>query len=475
MSADSATAILSPPSGPRPPCIFRAKWSDLTGGRWDPNYYRHMRTFLAKIRTSPFSVEKLRDSVELVQYGISERATEEVVGTPMLRMINLQDASWDLSDLKYIEMDDAEKKPYLLYEGDLLFNRTNSKELVGKCNVFDIPGEYVFASYLIRVRLNLEKLLPGYVTAYLSSSLGRIQIDAVSRQIAGMTNVNAEEIRDLLIPMPGLDVQQEIAKKWKDALRHRDETVIASRRLLASIDDLLLAELGITLPPEPENSITSRIFTRPAAAVTGGRWDPFARQPKLMNLYRAIEKSSSSVFKLKELIVQANVVVSEIPDGLDYVGLENIDGATGEITFNREKESVSTALRFHPGQIIFPKLRPYLNKTALATTEGVCSTEFHVFNAVDVLPVYLAAFLRSSFIVKITSRLMTGNTLPRLQLDDILALPIPVPPEKEQRRICEEIAARQRQARELTATAQAALERAKREIEAMILGGDTAK
>jgi hypothetical protein len=93
-------------------------------------------------------------------------------------------------------------RPIVKFIVDVLpFNRTNSKELVGKCGIFSLTGEYVFASYLIRVRLKHGTLLPDYVTAFLSSSFGRIQIDAVSRQIAGMTNINAEEIRELLIPI----------------------------------------------------------------------------------------------------------------------------------------------------------------------------------------------------------------------------------------------------------------------------------
>ena len=111
-------------------------------------------------------------------------------------------------------MTEAEMSPYLLHQGDILFNRTNSKELVGKCNVVDFEGKYVFASYLMRARLkDNSRLRPEYVVSYLASSLGRLQIDAVSRQIAGMTNINAEELRELLIPVPDLPVQKRIIER----------------------------------------------------------------------------------------------------------------------------------------------------------------------------------------------------------------------------------------------------------------------
>jgi restriction endonuclease S subunit len=194
--------------------MFRTDLQALSGSRWDPNYSRCMHRFLAEVESGTFPVHKLKEFLAMVQYGISERATAEAVGVPMLRMLNLQDGAWDLTDRKYIALAERERQSYLLQHGDILFNRTNSKELVGKCNVFDLEGPYVFASYLMRVRLKEETgLRPDYVVAYLGSSLGRIQIDAVSRQIAGMTNINAEEIRDFLIPVPPLAVQDRICER----------------------------------------------------------------------------------------------------------------------------------------------------------------------------------------------------------------------------------------------------------------------
>ena len=72
----------------------------------------------------------------------------------MVRMNNLQADGWDFSDIKYVPLGLAASRRYRLKRGDVLFNRTNSKELVGKCEVFREPGVWVFASYLIRVRFN---------------------------------------------------------------------------------------------------------------------------------------------------------------------------------------------------------------------------------------------------------------------------------------------------------------------------------
>jgi restriction endonuclease S subunit len=201
--------------------IFRIPHHTLSGARWDPNYLLRMSSFLKQLHKCPFPVHKLKDFVGMIQYGISERATAGADGIPILRMLNLQDGGWDVSDLKYIQLDDHTRQAFRLQQGDILFNRTNSKELVGKCAIFNLDGDYVFASYLVRVRIAAQSgLLPEYVVAYLGSSLGRKQIDAVSRQIAGMSNINAEEIRELLIPIPPPAMQDRICQKVSE-LRQR--------------------------------------------------------------------------------------------------------------------------------------------------------------------------------------------------------------------------------------------------------------
>ncbi|HVU00017.1 MAG TPA: hypothetical protein VHE33_21130, partial [Acidobacteriaceae bacterium] len=99
-------------------------------GRIDVNFWRLTPLFLETFSRPLFPVVQIGEIVTLVQYGCSALATEEPVGVPMLRMNNLQNDGWDLRDLKYIALDADEVARYRLEAGDLLFNRTNSKELV---------------------------------------------------------------------------------------------------------------------------------------------------------------------------------------------------------------------------------------------------------------------------------------------------------------------------------------------------------
>ncbi|MCP5063980.1 MAG: hypothetical protein GY936_16180 [Ignavibacteriae bacterium] len=94
-----------------------------------------------------------------------------------------------------------------------MINRTNSKELVGKTAIFNENEEYTFASYLIRVKLDTTKVNIDYINSLFNSQLGRIQIDMTSRQILGQANINSQEMRDFIFPIPPLKIQNQIAKK----------------------------------------------------------------------------------------------------------------------------------------------------------------------------------------------------------------------------------------------------------------------
>ncbi len=160
-----------------------------------------------------YQLIKLREIINSYQYGLSERSSKEQIGYPMLRMNNINNSELDIRNLKYIKIDNDTFLKYKLNKGDLLFNRTNSKELVGKTALFEINGDYTFASYLIRVVVNNEKADARYINYLFNSSILQYQKDLVSRQITGQANINAQEMQDFLFPNPPLKKQKEIADK----------------------------------------------------------------------------------------------------------------------------------------------------------------------------------------------------------------------------------------------------------------------
>lgn len=180
--------------------------------RWAADYLFNLNS-IKGITEGRYPVQKVRNFLLSYQYGLSSKATEEPIGTPMLRMNNINNSELDIEDLKYIQIENGQKEKVILDKGDLLFNRTNSKELVGKTAVFELDEEYTFASYLIRLKLDTTKANVYFINFLFNSSVGRTQIDMISRQVLGQANVNAQELQEFIFPLPDIKTQESIVLK----------------------------------------------------------------------------------------------------------------------------------------------------------------------------------------------------------------------------------------------------------------------
>ncbi len=151
------------------------------------------------------------DLITYSQYGLSSKADGNDEDIPILGMNNITyRGNIDLSSLKFIKLNEEELKKYKLQKGDILFNRTNSKELVGKTSLFNLDGTYVFASYLIRFKVDEKKVYPKYIVYFMNSNFIKDYLQSLCRAIIGQANINLEELKSIKIPLPPLEKQQEI-------------------------------------------------------------------------------------------------------------------------------------------------------------------------------------------------------------------------------------------------------------------------
>jgi type I restriction enzyme S subunit len=144
-------------------------------------------------------------------------------------MGNIQDGTLDWSDLVFLDQSDSSLKPYLLKSGDLLFNRTNSAELVGKSAIFDGAKEAVFASYLIRFMVDTRLAIPGFVCEYINSPYGREFISQNMTRAIGQVNISASTMHRMPIPIPSLEQQQSILDRLAAGMRVAKGTAKASQ------------------------------------------------------------------------------------------------------------------------------------------------------------------------------------------------------------------------------------------------------
>jgi type I restriction enzyme S subunit len=202
----------------------------------------------------------------LIQYGSSAKTSEDSSGVAVLRMGNIQYGNLDLTSIKFLPEGHEEFPALLLENGDVLFNRTNSAELVGKTAVYwGKPQKASFASYLIRVRCC--GLLPILLSGYINSAYGRDWVASVVNQQVGQANVNGTKLRQLGIPIMPLEEQFEIARRIEIAFawveRLASETT-GARKLIDHLEQAVLAKAfrGELVPQNPNDEPASMLLER---------------------------------------------------------------------------------------------------------------------------------------------------------------------------------------------------------------------
>lgn len=157
---------------------------------------------------------------ELVEYGSGAKAGAQLSprDVPVLRMGNVKLGRIDSRDLKYLPLDHPDTRKLTLQPGDLLFNRTNSAEHVGKAAVYaGDPVRACFASYLIRVRFK-NGVDPCWAALVINSPLGRSFVASVVSQQVGQANVNGTKLRAFPLPLPPLEEQQALVERHMSAV-----------------------------------------------------------------------------------------------------------------------------------------------------------------------------------------------------------------------------------------------------------------
>lgn len=145
---------------------------------------------------------------ESVTYGTSAPASNSGQ-YEYLRMNNLTDnGQLDLSDLKRIDMSDEQAEKYMVKKGDVLFNRTNSIDLVGKTALFNLNNPMIIAGYLIRIRLS-DKVNPVYFAAYMNMPYMKEKLRNMAKGAVNQANINSKELKSIQILIPPLSLQNE--------------------------------------------------------------------------------------------------------------------------------------------------------------------------------------------------------------------------------------------------------------------------
>jgi type I restriction enzyme, S subunit len=211
---------------------------------------------------------RLGDVADLIQYGTSEKTNLDKNGIPVLRMGNIQDGKLDFQNLKYLPKETPNLPDYFLEAGDVLFNRTNSAELVGKTAVYqkNHPAS-AFASYLIRARMTKESCDPTILSYYINSHFGRNYINSVVSQQVGQANVNGTKLSMMPIPLIPWQEQQKLRNEMERLISiiiETEQAVFQEVKQAELLRQSLLKEAfsGGLVPQDPTDEPAEKLLHR---------------------------------------------------------------------------------------------------------------------------------------------------------------------------------------------------------------------
>ena len=172
----------------------------------------------------------IRDVVADVRYG-SSRPAVDGGKYPYLRMNNITyGGELDLSDTKRIDVPESELAKCTVRRGDVLFNRTNSKELVGKTCVYNRDEMMVLAGFVIRVRVT-DRILPEFLSAFLNTDFSKQMLLGMCKTAIGQANINAQEMQNIGLYLPPIELQRQF-------VRFKEQTEKSKLAIQQSLDKL---------------------------------------------------------------------------------------------------------------------------------------------------------------------------------------------------------------------------------------------
>ena len=285
---------------------------------------------------------RLGTLVDKFQYGTAEKSSLSGK-VPVLRMGNLQNGEIDYTKLVF-SSNENDIQQYKLHFGDLLFNRTNSAELVGKTSVFRSDTDAIFAGYLIRFRPILANSF--YVNFVMNSSYQRGYCQSVRSDAINQSNINAQKLSLFLVPLPPLEEQVRIVAKIEELLPHVEEygkAETALSKLNAELPEQLKKSIlqwaiqGRLVPQdptdEPASELLKRIKAEKAALIKSGKLKPDKHESVITRDENGhyIEKKDGKTADITDEIP------FDIPDSWEWVRFKSISTSELGKTLDREK------------------------------------------------------------------------------------------------------------------------------------------
>ena len=364
---------------------------------------------------------KLEDIVCELKYGTSEKSSS-VGKIAVLRMGNITNVGTiDYSNLVY-SSNDADIEQYSLEKDDLLFNRTNSSEWVGKTAIYKEEQPAIYAGYLIRIRPLL--ISPDYLNTVMNSGYYRNWCYDVKTDAVNQSNINAQKLSQLMIPIPPLKEQERIVAEMDKWISLIDIVKNGKGNLLTVIKQakskiLDLAIHGKLVPQDPNDESAIELLKRINPGFTPCDNGHYTQLP--------------NGWQIVSMQTLCNLTDGEKQSGIERINLDVkfLRGERDAKTLTSGKYVTANSLLIlvdgeNSGEVFRTPIDGYQGSTFKQLRINENMNEEYVLQVINLHR-------------KILRESKVGSAIPHLNKKLFKAIEVPIPPYKEQQKIIKAI------------------------------------
>lgn len=462
--------------------VFILQKSELEK-RLDPFYYSSLNK-LTILENTKLPKKKLAEVAELKRGKFSHRPRndERFFGGqyPFIQTGEIVKASNSSGKIEYSQtLNELGLSVSKLFDEDVLLITIAAN--IGDTAILDYPA--CFPDSIVAILPKNKDVSLKYLNVYFKFLKKYLENLAPS---AAQKNLTLEQLAPTPVVLPTIINQKKIVAIFDNYAEQKQQNEAAAKKLLASIDDYLLKELGINLPAPPENTLKNRMFATSISELSGNRFDPFYNNIIYAKIDNEIKGSKFLLSKFKDIFLPFRGVTFSANDivenGLKVLRANNIDLKTNELLFN-DVMNVSNEIEFNINQKLYKN--DILMSAASGSKEHVGKVAF-IKNDIDFYyggfmmvlrnkrinnhPKYLFEFLQSKIFRTYVFRYLGGTNINNLNFEMIKELSIPIPPLSKQQEIAAHITAIRQQAQQLKDQTKLALAQANKQIEEILLG-----
>lgn len=382
--------------------------------------------------------------------GTNKKQNKERKGIPVTRIETISHEKVNMERVGYIDdlsQDIIDK--YRLFPGDILFSNINSDFHLGKTAIFQTEDILLHGMNLLLIRPNQDVILPNFLNYVFNYYRISGSFILIAQHAVNQSSINQTKLKKISIPLPPINEQKRIVYKVEELFTKLD----------TGINELKQAK-------EKLNIYRQSILNHAFEGKLTEEWREHHNElePANILLERAKNERKKSLGKQYK---ETSFDYSELPilpkkwawaplgeiiepskerynpltsDEEIFIGLKHIEKNTGKIlSHGSSLETKSTKTKFNSDDVLYGRLRPYLNKVCVPEFEGVCSTDILVFSSDYIESHYLARFLATNQFVSYATNNMSGVQHPRIKFNAMYTYLIPLAPITEQIKIIEEI------------------------------------